>query len=98
MEYSGPKKGADLASGVTDFISSKMNNQEHLVHTFAITVRVNNEPITIQAHDKLILSYETMDSNYTEHAIIANLVADDFFLKLGEIYPNLKATKTKLIS
>lgn len=32
MEYIGLKKGADLASSVTDLISSKMNKQDNIQH------------------------------------------------------------------
>jgi len=77
MEYKGPKKGADLASGVSDLISSKMNKEENLVNVFAITFTTKEGPLTIQAHDKVMLSYEMGDGNYTESALIANLIADN---------------------
>ncbi len=98
IEFTGPKKGADLASGVSDFLSTKLNNEDAMVNVFAITLTVDGQPITIQAHDKIVLPYTMGTSDYTKNALTANIIADNFFNKLSEKYPNLKASKVKMVS
>ncbi len=98
MEFMGPKKGADLASGVSDFISTKMNSEDALVNVFAIKLTIEGEAITIQAHDKMVLPYTMGASDYTKNALTANVIADNFFNRLSEKYPNLKASKVKMVS
>lgn len=98
IEYKGPKKGPSLASGVSDFMSNKLNNEDAVVNVFAITLNLNGEPITIQAHDKMVLPIEMASSDYTKNTLIANTIANTFFNKLAEKYPNLKASKTRMVS
>jgi len=98
IEYKGPKKGADLASGLTDFLSEKLNKEENMVNVFAITLKHDKEDFTIQAHDKIVLPFEMGDSGYAEKAMVANVIAENFFEKLGERYPNLIASKGRLVS
>ncbi|TCI91342.1 hypothetical protein [Tenacibaculum sp. M341] len=101
IEYRGPKKGVDLASGITDTISKKLNKEENMINVFAITFKGDKEELTIQAHDKVVLPFEMyeMGSNsYTEDSMIANVICKTFFEKLAEKYPNLKASKAILVS
>ncbi|SNR17275.1 hypothetical protein [Tenacibaculum jejuense] len=98
IEYKGPKKGVDLASGVTDFISAKLNKEENMINVFAITFKDRKDNLIIQAHDKVMLPYEMGDSSYTKNTMIANVISKSFFQTLGEKYPNLTASKVKMVS
>lgn len=101
IQYKGPKKGVDLASGLTDAISKKFNKEEHLVNVYAITLKIDNEELTIQAHDKIVLpfnSYEVGGTSFIEDSMLANVICKTFFEKLAEKYPNLKASKAILVS
>lgn len=98
IQFKGPKKGADLASGVSDFLSEKLNKEEALVNVFELIFSIDGSEFNVLAHDKMILPYEMGDANYTKNGLIANLIADNFFKLLAEKYPNLTARKTLLVS
>jgi len=98
IEYKGAKKSADLAGGVADFMSEKLNNEDALLNVHLLTFNVDGKLLEIQAHDKVILQYTLGGKDTIKNGLVANLIAENFFKTLGEKYPNLKAQKMKMVS
>lgn len=97
MVYTGAKKSVDLAGGVSDFITKKVSpgSQQNV---FALTFNIDGTPLTINAHENIVLSYSMSAKNFTENSLIANMIAKEFFVKLEEKYPNLKKDTSRLVS
>lgn len=94
ITFKGNKDGVDLADDISKKLANKLysdSQKASLPQLFTLEFNIDGKPLAINAHDKIVLPYVVGSKNHAENALIANLIAEEFFIKLAEKYPNLKA-------